>query len=278
MPLLHLLLVCLIHFLLLGPLMLLVLLRLQLLPILFLLLLQLFLLLLVFLIQLFIPGVRRCRTFSLRNVPRVDYVRRWRPVSRSGLTTSSIGGRIVGASSFAGGLGFAASELSGPSGRGDWRLAVICRSSQFRIPARRLNVLHLSRCRRNMPLTLRFFLLRRGPRRDPTFPAVVAHSIFRAVDDRLVVDVVNVGDVDIGHRPVVEEVVVIPASTGETISEIAEAVVYAAVETHVRAPVPLMKKEHAAFPSPEWRRPQKTDFRGENPGARHPEVVAIVVT
>jgi hypothetical protein len=140
-------------------------------------------------------------------------------------------------------------------------------------------VLNLNGCRRNVPLTLRVLLLRRRTPRDPAFASVVTHPIHdrRIVDDGLVIHVVNIGDVHIRHRPVVEEAIVIPSSALETITEITEPVVDAAIETDLRSPIALMKKEHTPLPAPPRRGPQEAYFRSQNPGARHPKIVSVVV-
>src|SRR5205809_41640 len=84
-----------------------------------------------------------------------------------------------------------------------------------------------SRGRREMPLVHRGLLLRSWSGGHPTIAAAVANAIDSGtvIDDRRVVDVVNVRDVYIRNGAIVEEASVIPASTFETISEITEAVV-----------------------------------------------------
>src|SRR3989440_8652346 len=56
---------------------------------------------------------------------------------------------------------------------------------------------------------------------------------------------------------------------------IAEAVVDAAVEPHVRAPVAAMPEVRSALPAPVSRRPQEADARRLRPGSGYPVVVVV---
>jgi hypothetical protein len=75
------------------------------------------------------------------------------------------------------------------------------------------------------------------------------------VDDRAVI---NVGDVDVAdvvHVAVVVEVVTVPIAALVTSSDIAVAVIHAAIKTDVAAPVAMVEAVSAAHKSPIRRRP-----------------------
>ena len=132
-------------------------------------------------------------------------------------SSSSIRGRIIRGSGFAGRYGFAAVERSRPGRRSDRRLAAIGGRPQLRISTGSLHMLNLSGGRREMPLMSGSFLFPRWTGVNPTGAAVVANPIHRrgVVDDRRVIDIVNHGYVHVGDRTVVEEMVVVPASSLE---------------------------------------------------------------
>jgi putative CocE/NonD family hydrolase len=123
----------------------------------------------------------------------------------------------------------------------------------------------------------------RGRRlRSDAARTVVAHAVDRGVVDRGVVDhrVVDVGVVDHGgvhahHGRVVGEYPAPPLAADEADAAVAEAVVHAAVEADVRAPVAGMKQVHAADEAPVSRGPQHAHSRGRDPGAGHPVVPAV---
>ncbi len=95
------------------------------------------------------------------------------------LRRSSIGGRVVRTSSLSRWDGFMPSECAGPGGGSDWRLAMICRRSEFWIPAGGLHLLHLSSCRGNMTIPRRCFILRSWPGVDPTIDRRCSSPGFR---------------------------------------------------------------------------------------------------
>lgn len=247
-----------IRFLLPKALMILVLLLLQFLSFLILLLLQLLLLLLIFLIQLRIPGVGCSGARRRRKVFRVNHAGRRAAISSAALSAplivSPIRGRVVCASSFSRGHGFAPTEFSRLGGRGNRRLAVILRRPQFPVRARSLYLPNLGCGRRNVSLASCILFFRRRTPRDPALASVVAHPI-RVIDHSLVVNVVNDSHVHVADGPVVEKVAIIPASAGKTFPEIPEAVVDASIEAHMRPPKTFVEKKHAAVPSPPRRCP-----------------------
>src|SRR5271165_359472 len=201
--------------------MLLFLLLLKLLPFLVLLLLKLLLLLLVF---LSIPGIRGSRAFHRRKVIGMDCGGGAASVFSWRRNSSPIGRRVIRRSRLSRRNGFAATELTRFGGSSNWRLAMIRRRPKFSITAGSLHVLRLSTCRGNMPVTSRSFILRGWPGTDTAIPAVEAHPALVVDDDGGVVHIVNVSDIHIRHRAIVEKVVVVPAPTFEPFSEIAEAI------------------------------------------------------
>src|SRR5579862_209200 len=128
-----------------------------------------------------------------------------------------------------------------------------------------------------MPFVFRGLLLPRRPCVDSALATVVAHTIFRPVYDRFVIDVVNIDDIHIRHRPVIEEMIVIPSSACEAVSKVAKPVVDAAVESDVWPPIASMEHIHSVGPTPIGRGPQEADFRGLDPSTGHPVVVGVVL-
>lgn len=137
-------------------------------------------------------------------------------------------------------------------------------------------MLILVRYRREMALTSESFLLSRRARGDPTVAAVVANMIHSSVDHSGVVNVVNVGDVNVVYRSVVEKMAAVPASAIVAVAEIPVTVIDAAIETDLRTPVALIEDKSSAAVSPIARGPEKADSRRAHPGSWHPVVVAVI--
>jgi hypothetical protein len=95
-------------------------------------------------------------------------------------------------------------------------------------------------------------------------------------DDRLVIDVGNIGDVHVGHVAVVVEVASAPLATVETFTGIAEPIVDAAIESDVWTPVAAVKKVEAFVPSPPARSPEHANG-SDHPCARNPVVAVVIV-
>jgi hypothetical protein len=96
----------------------------------------------------------------------------------------------------------------------------------------------------------------RGPHREPAVAAVVADAVVHiVVDHRGVVDVGDVGGVDVVDRAVVHEAVMIPVTAVVARAGVSVAVGNAAVEAHVRAPVAGVPAIKAAGKAPPARRP-----------------------
>jgi hypothetical protein len=114
---------------------------------------------------------------------------------------------------------------------------------------------------------------------NSTGAAVIADMVHRGVVDYgLVVNVVNVGDVHVIHRAVVVEGSVIPISTLVADTTIAEAVVDATVESHVRTPVAAIPGVGVAAPTPIAGGPEQANLGSHHPGTRHPEVTLIAIS
>src|SRR6202035_5262039 len=115
-----------------------------------------------------------------------------------------------------------------------------------------------------------------GARRDATAATVEADPIDGdVVDHRAVVHVGDVGRVDVGDRAVVVELVAAPAAALIALAAIAEAVVDAAVEADVRAPVAAAPHIDAALPAPVSGRPQQAHGGRQRPGSGYPVVVLV---
>jgi len=118
-------------------------------------------------------------------------------------------------------------------------------------------------------------LLRSGSSADSAVATVVADVRIVVDDDRFVIDVGYIGDVNVVHAPVVKEAVALPISAIKTIAGVAKAVIDAAVKSDVRSPVSIVPSVEAIVPTPVSGSPKLPDG-SEHPRARHP-VVAIVV-
>ncbi len=111
-------------------------------------------------------------------------------------------------------------------------------------------MLRLSRYRRNMPVTRRRFFSSCRTRSDSTIATVVADVALVVVCHVGVVNIVNVGNIYIADGAVVEKMSVIPTPTFEARTEVAEAVIDAAVETYVWTPVAVIENKSIAAPTP----------------------------
>ncbi len=105
---------------------------------------------------------------------------------------------------------------------------------------------------------------------DMVHSAVVAHSP--------VVNIVNVPDVHVVHRAVVVEGSMIPVSAFIADTTVAEAVVDAAVEADMGAPIPLIPSVGVAAPTPVTGSPEKANLGCHHPGTGHPEVAFISIS
>ena len=113
--------------------------------------------------------------------------------------------------------------------------------------------------------------VRRAP--DAVRPAVIADAaVVDVVDDHgVVVDVGDPRDVYVRHRAVVVEAVALPVTAHIAQPDIAEAIVDAAIESHVGAPVTGAPYVQPIGEPPVSGRPQGAVIGRQHPGAGHPE-------
>ena len=164
-----------------------------------------------------------------------------------------------------------------PWSSGDGGPPAVHRGAERAVGARHLLVLPLHRSDADMTLVLDRHLRRGRTHRHAARAAVEADAIHpRLVDDRVVVDVRNVGDVDVGDGAVVVELVSAPVAALKAAAEIAEAVVDAAVETDVRTPIARVPEIETVAPAPVSRRPEEPHRRRQLPGSGHPVVLVVV--
>lgn len=232
---------------------------------------ELVLLLLIFLVELRIAGIRGRSPFVRLNFTRVGG--RVSASSSRGIGSSSR--RIVMS---LGRRGFypAAAKFSGLGSRGDRRFAVVHRSAELLVGARRLDVLILSGHRADVPVTRGGFFRCGGASVYAALSAVIADAIYGDVLDARVVDVVNFGDVDVVYGAVVEKVPVVPTTAFIAMAKVTEAVVNPTVKTDRRSPKTFVKNESRAAPAPPRWCPKETDFGSENPGAGNPVIVSAI--
>ncbi len=93
------------------------------------------------------------------------------------------------------------------------------------------------------------------PSADSAVAAAEADMGVVVVDDRLVVDIGDIGDVDVGHAPIVEKPVALPISTEETYTGVAKAIIDAAIKADVGSPVAVIPRIQAVIPTPIARSP-----------------------
>src|SRR6266404_9940848 len=150
-------------------------------------------------------------------------------------------------------------------------------SPELRVRPSRMRMLNLNRCRRNMFLSRRSLFFRLRTTVDSTVAAVVADASDRRIMHGRVVNVVNLGDINVVHCSVVEKAAIFPTPAFVALTEVGKAVHDPAVETDARTPVAVIKNKALAAPAPIARSPKETDFRSQYPCARHPIVIVEVV-
>src|ERR1700686_4832290 len=136
-------------------------------------------------------------------------------------------------------------------------------------------MLNLRRQRRVVRLTTKPFLLRIGPRFDTAW-AVVAYIPRVIHDNGPVVHVRHIGHVHVSDRAVVEKGAASPLTAEEADAAVSKAIVDAAVEAHMWAPITRVPAIEATRERPVARSPQHP-YRRNHPCARNP-VIAVVVT
>jgi hypothetical protein len=141
-------------------------------------------------------------------------------------------------------------------------------------------MLSLNGYRRNMSLTRRGLFFRPWTPVDPTIATVVTDPIHRGVvvNDRGVVNVVNVGYIHVVHRTVIVKLPVLPTSAFIALTKISVAVTDPAIEPYTRTPVAIVENVSVAAPTPIGGSPQQTAFRSHDPGTRYPVVVVVSIS
>jgi len=111
--------------------------------------------------------------------------------------------------------------------------------------------------------------------------SVVADAVgrLRAVvdvvyDDVALIVVANAG-ADVGDGAVVVEIIALPVASEEAEADVAEAVVYAAIEADVRTPISAVEAIVHAAPAPVRRSPEGAIIWRRNPFAGNP-VIAVI--
>jgi hypothetical protein len=170
----------------------------------------------------------------------------------------------------------ASTEVAGTRRACDCRTAVVLPRKQSTVLAGCLLMLHLRRDRSAVRFVGPGLLLLRGTCRYSALTAVVGHVGMIVYDHGLVIDIRDVGDIHVSHRPVIEEFAAAPFAAREAFAEVSEAVINAAIESDVRAPIAGIPKIDAIVPSPVSGGPQIAHFGSQHPCAGHP-VVAVIV-
>ena len=184
-------------------------------------------------------------------------------------------GRTVGLCA-TGGLcsGRPVGKIGGPCRRWHRRPAFVHARPQFGRSSRQLAVLDLFGGRLHMRLVRVAFLFRCRPRRYAA-GAVVAHAgHVDVVHHRLVINVGDVNAAEIVHGSVVRKHAAAPEAAFIAGARVAEAIVDAAIEADLRAPVAIVENVTAADEAPVTGRPQQAGGRRLYPSARHP-VIAV---
>jgi hypothetical protein len=137
-------------------------------------------------------------------------------------------------------------------------------------------VRNLCRQRAQVLLAHRIELTLRGPHVQATPAAVVADAVVHVVvDHRGVVDVGDVGGVDVVDRAVVHEAVLVPVAAVVAGAGVSIAIGNATVEAYVRAPVAGVKAIGSAREAPPAGCPQRAGVGSQHPDAGHPVIAAI---
>ncbi len=163
-------------------------------------------------------------------------------------------------------------EVRRSRGRGDGGPSEVHVRAQIGCGLGNLDVLNLGLGRRKARPAQYLELLRSGLGANAR-AAIVADAVDRdVVDHRLVVHIGNMDVGDVVDRPVVIELVSLPAAALVAVTGIAIAVVDAAVEPDVRSPVAAMEAIPARGEHPVAGGPEEADAGRRDPGAGHPVI------
>jgi hypothetical protein len=123
------------------------------------------------------------------------------------------------------------------------------------------------------------FLLSCGTHGHPAVATIDADRIHGcAVFHPAVVDVAIDGDVHVAHGTVVEEVPIVPPAAFVTVTKIAIAVIDAAVEAYLCAPVSFVEEVPVVTPTSIAWSPELAYFWSHDPRPRNPKVTLLTVS
>ncbi len=150
--------------------------------------------------------------------------------------------------------------------------------AQRRVGSRGFLMLALGRSGFDVPITCDRHLRRGGLGIDPV-AAVVTHPVHgNVVDYGLVVDIGDIDVVDVVDGAVVVQAPTLPVAPFIAFAAVAVAVVHAAIESDVAAPITGVPAEKFAGNAPIAGRPQVLRLWRDHPRTRHPVIVLDVVT
>src|ERR1700722_2676748 len=154
---------------------------------------------------------------------------------------AAVGRRMVFPSRFSRCYHIVAGKFSRPARCSDGRFALVYGCLKLAVAHCRLSVPILRGYWRHMRSPRHCFLLRRGPLRSSTRPAVIGDPIHCFVNHRFVVHVVDVNYIYVRDGTVVEKVSPVPTSAHKANAKVAEAVIDSTVEADLRTPEAVMK-------------------------------------
>src|SRR5437764_12318668 len=136
-------------------------------------------------------------------------------------------------------------------------------------------VLHVSGF--EMAFMLPSHLVAARPRHDSASATVVADAVYRhIIDDGPVVDV-DVGDGHVIYAAIVEKIAAMPVAAAVAHAKVAKAVINAAVEADVRAPIARVPGAKAAAKSQVARRTYHSRLGRGLPRARYPVIAMLPI-
>jgi hypothetical protein len=112
----------------------------------------------------------------------------------------------------------------------------------------------------------------RGSNVEPAWATGIAHFGSGVIVDGVVIHIVNDRGIHIVHGTVVVEGVSVPVATLIAATDITEAVIYATIESDVRAPVAMVPSIASAKERPIRRRPERADVGSNDPCSRNPVI------
>jgi len=159
------------------------------------------------------------------------------------------------------------------------RRRCVARCSELR-PIRGRLVRQLNLCRygsRSRIVHHRQFL-RRRPRTNTSAAAVIAYAIALAIRHRIVINIMDIGDIYIVDRAIVSQCAVIPVRAVVAAPRVSKSIVNTTVEADGLSPIPTVPAVIAAVETPVRRCPESVDPRRHHPHARNPVVIRLLIT